>query len=136
MPGGMPIAYWGSKHEPFPQDDYAIVKAAAEKALETMDDAQKIIENRENTHGNYDTQAIRARQIKDTISSADRERQATGMSRLTAAQHEALDMIAVKISRIICGNPNEPDHWLDIAGYATLVHNMLTTGKHLGDTTT
>jgi hypothetical protein len=36
-------------------------------------------------------------------------------------QREALDMILHKIARIVNGNPNETDHWHDIAGYATLV---------------
>jgi hypothetical protein len=39
----------------------------------------------------------------------------------------------MKMSRILCGNPNEPDHWRDIAGYATLIENILVHGKsHLG----
>lgn len=44
-------------------------------------------------------------------------------------QQEALQMIQHKIGRILSGNPNEPDHWKDIAGYATLVENILVTGK-------
>jgi hypothetical protein len=38
---------------------------------------------------------------------------------------ETLSMIAHKIGRIIAGNPEEPDHWRDIAGYAQLVANRL-----------
>ena len=30
-------------------------------------------------------------------------------------------MILHKIGRIVAGDEMEPDHWLDIAGYATLV---------------
>lgn len=44
-------------------------------------------------------------------------------------QKEALQMIQHKIGRILSGNPNEPDHWLDISGYATLVVNILTEEK-------
>jgi hypothetical protein len=33
---------------------------------------------------------------------------------------EALEMICTKIARILSGNPNDPDHWKDIAGYAEL----------------
>lgn len=44
-------------------------------------------------------------------------------------QQEALQMIQHKIGRILSGDPNEPDHWRDIAGYATLVENIITTGK-------
>ena len=31
---------------------------------------------------------------------------------------EALHQIAVKMARINCGDPDFPDHWDDIAGYA------------------
>ena len=34
---------------------------------------------------------------------------------------ESLEMIEHKIARIISGNAYEPDHWLDIMGYAALV---------------
>ena len=40
-------------------------------------------------------------------------------------QREALDMIAHKIARIINGDPNYADSWVDIAGYAKLVADRL-----------
>jgi hypothetical protein len=40
-------------------------------------------------------------------------------------QLQALDMIATKLSRIVHGNPNHLDSWIDIAGYATLVADRL-----------
>lgn len=40
-------------------------------------------------------------------------------------QMEALDMIALKISRIVTGDSTYVDNWDDIAGYATLVANSL-----------
>jgi len=40
-------------------------------------------------------------------------------------QLQALDMIATKISRIVHGNPNHLDSWIDIAGYATLVADRI-----------
>lgn len=40
-------------------------------------------------------------------------------------QWEALEMIVHKISRIVNGNPDKVDHWVDIAGYATLVADRL-----------
>jgi len=40
-------------------------------------------------------------------------------------QWEALEMIVHKIARIINGNPDKVDHWVDIAGYATLVAERL-----------
>lgn len=40
-------------------------------------------------------------------------------------QAEALDMIFTKIGRILNGDPNHIDSWIDIAGYATLVVDRL-----------
>lgn len=40
-------------------------------------------------------------------------------------QRESLDMIAHKIGRILNGDPNYDDSWIDIAGYAKLVADRL-----------
>ena len=40
-------------------------------------------------------------------------------------QMEALDMICHKIARILNGDPNYADSWVDIAGYAQLVADRL-----------
>lgn len=40
-------------------------------------------------------------------------------------QWEALEMIAHKIGRIINGDPDYADSWVDIAGYAKLVSDRL-----------
>jgi hypothetical protein len=41
--------------------------------------------------------------------------------KMTLVQRESLDMIATKIARIVCGDPDELDSWVDIGGYAELV---------------
>ena len=43
-------------------------------------------------------------------------------------QQEALDMICHKIGRIVNGDPNYGDSWVDIAGYAKLVADRLESG--------
>lgn len=48
-----------------------------------------------------------------------------GWAKLACDQAEALDMIAHKIGRILCGDPNYADSWHDIAGYAKLVDDRL-----------
>jgi hypothetical protein len=44
---------------------------------------------------------------------------------LAPDQVEALEMIAHKIGRIVNGDPNYADSWVDIAGYAKLVADRL-----------
>ncbi len=50
---------------------------------------------------------------------------ATNYQNLTPYMRESLEMIQIKISRILEGNCNHTDHWHDIAGYATLVERHL-----------
>jgi hypothetical protein len=45
--------------------------------------------------------------------------------RLEPDQIEALEMICHKIGRIVNGDPNYADSWVDIAGYAKLVADRL-----------
>ena len=78
-----------------------------------------VLEEREKTHGSFAGVASNAQHIKDEIRMAKR------FTLLDEHHREALDLIATKISRIINGNPNETDHWRDIAGYATLVVEIL-----------
>lgn len=87
--------------------------------------AQETIEQREATHGDYRLQASAAQALKDIM------RASPGWEAMTPAAKESCDMIAVKLSRVVNGSPDEPDHWTDIAGYATLVSNLLTKGTHL-----
>lgn len=43
-----------------------------------------------------------------------------GRMAMTPAQRTALEMIAMKMARIVCGDPYFADHWDDIAGYSEL----------------
>lgn len=45
--------------------------------------------------------------------------------RLNDSQTQALEMIIVKMARILNGDPNHPDNWHDLAGYALLVEARL-----------
>jgi len=84
-------------------------------------DINALLAEREKTHGDYMTHAAITQNLKLVMRHhlADLDR---GMDDDMA---ETLDMIAHKIGRIIAGNPAEPDHWRDIAGYAQLVANRL-----------
>lgn len=75
---------------------------------------EQILEQRGSTHGNYRLQGSFAAALKSHFRAQE------GYQQLDAWQKDALDMIAVKISRILHGNPMTKDHWDDIAGYATL----------------
>jgi hypothetical protein len=80
-----------------------------------MSSTKELIAERGKTHGDYSWQALTACQLKQIIETGNK------CLDLSAVQRDALDMICVKISRIVNGDPDFRDHWADIAGYATLV---------------
>ena len=84
-------------------------------------DINVLLAERGKTHGDYEIHAAITQDLKRIITHhvGDLDR------RLDDVMQETLDMIAHKIGRIIAGNPAEPDHWRDIAGYAQLVVNRL-----------
>jgi Domain of unknown function (DUF6378) len=48
-----------------------------------------------------------------------------GTRRMGTSERCALDMIFMKIARLVNGDPSHRDSWHDIAGYATLIVNMI-----------
>ena len=72
-----------------------------------------IIDQRQTTHGDYTRQARLSQDLKTRFRQENH--------RLTHQQAESVEMIFVKISRIVCGSPDELDHWRDIIGYAELI---------------
>lgn len=70
-------------------------------------------------YGSYDEQAACAQRFKQVMAPK------IVTKNFDYDMAESLDMIATKLSRILCGNPNNPDHWHDIAGYATLIEQRL-----------
>ena len=85
--------------------------------FEKQGDVKDTLAERETMHGDYREVSTVAQSIKYALDC----RQA----KLSPAQRESLDMIATKMARIVCGDPNIIDHWLDIEGYARLVRNGL-----------
>lgn len=76
--------------------------------------AEQLTQERGKTHGNFAVNAIISQGIKDFI------RAPLGWQRLTNVQKEVLDVIALKMSRILSGQGMFLDHWADIGGYAEL----------------
>ena len=88
--------------------------------LEVNEIIHKLIVNN-GTHGRYSDTARLAQDFRAICRSADKWSDAQDVVR------ESLDMIATKMARILSGNDMERDHWVDIAGYAMLIVNLLDT---------
>ena len=84
-------------------------------------DINEMLAGREARYGSFQGHAEISQHLKGVIL----QYQAKRGCDLDPDQREALDMIAHKIARIINGDPNYADNWVDIAGYATLVASRL-----------
>lgn len=90
-----------------------------------MSDVDKTLRDRDPRYGNFFVQAQVSQDIKHVMSDARNWRL------MLDFQREALELIAIKISRILNGDPDYQDSWHDIAGYAKLVEEQLQTAEKL-----
>ena len=74
-----------------------------------------ILLTRETTHGSYVEQSTASQTLKRLCE------QARNWDQMPCYMRESIHMIQQKVARIICGDPFERDHWVDIMGYAALV---------------
>jgi len=81
----------------------------------------QILNEREQTHGLFREVAGYSQALKTLM------RSSRNWGRLDVAQAQALEVIADKMARILCGDPAYPDHWQDGAGYFELVVRDLTS---------
>lgn len=76
-------------------------------------------------YGKFIDQAAVTYKLKNVL----REHSSNHSKSYSYDQAEALDMICVKLGRIVNGDSDYADSWVDIAGYAKLVSDRLQTGK-------
>jgi hypothetical protein len=81
-----------------------------------------VLKERGKKYGSFETHAILSQKLKAVIRNHDYHYETKGRS---FAQAEAIDMILYKIARIINGDPNYKDSWVDIEGYAHLISETL-----------
>lgn len=87
-----------------------------------MSDITQTLTERGQRYGKFKDHAAIAQELKralyrhmDTVSKVEPD----------ADQLEALEMICHKLARIVNGDPDYADSWVDIAGYAQLVADRL-----------
>lgn len=90
------------------------------------DETQKILDQRGPVYGPFANNALVAQGLKAAMQPSYPEGlPARRYDTMPVDCREALDLIALKMSRIVTGDPEYLDNWLDISGYATLVANRL-----------
>lgn len=84
-----------------------------------MAEIEETLQERGNNYGTFAENTVTMQALKEIM------RTAPNWKKLTAAQREALEMIQHKVGRILHGNPNHKDSWIDIEGYARLISREL-----------
>lgn len=84
-----------------------------------MTDINATLAERGSRYGKFIGHANITQYLKDAM------RRLEKWDSLADDQKEALEMIQHKVARILNGDPNYADNWIDIAGYATLVADRL-----------
>jgi hypothetical protein len=84
-----------------------------------MNDIKDILDERGTRYGEFENHAVISQGLKSVLFSFNER------LKLEADQREALEMIAHKLARIVNGDPDYADSWIDIAGYAQLVAKRL-----------
>lgn len=85
----------------------------------------KVLSDRGNRYGKFTGHAKITQDIKSIMHNTK------NWSILANDQKEALEMLAHKVGRILNGDPNYDDSWIDIGGYSKLVADRLTSGKEV-----
>lgn len=86
-----------------------------------MVDINNILDERGSKYGSFENHARICQTLKAVIST-----NLIALNKhLASDQQQALDVICDKIARMVNGDSNYIDNWVDIAGYATLVMNRL-----------
>ena len=82
---------------------------------QNLNDTETVLAERGARYGKFTEHARITQNIKFAMTRSRR------WDMLSSDKREALEMIAHKIGRILNGDPEYADSWIDIAGYATLV---------------
>lgn len=88
-----------------------------------MSDVDAILAERSKRYGKFKDHAAIAQDLKRALY---RHMDQVSKVEPDADQLEALEMICHKLARIVNGDPDYADNWVDIAGYAKLVADRLS----------
>lgn len=86
---------------------------------------EEVLNQRQTTYGSFTKNAEISQMLKYFMA------QGTNYKQMPMAHREALEMIVHKIARIVNGDPNYIDNWIDICGYSQLVIEEIKSYEEL-----
>lgn len=108
---------------------------------ETTDSIKQVLNQRGARYGDFTDHAQIAQDLQDVLRGKltsltapeytvyDNLHARAGWHRLSPVQKQALTVICDKLARILSGDPNYDDNWIDLQGYARLVQERLPDAK-------
>jgi hypothetical protein len=118
VPPGRPM-YATLKATPEPIDVQPEGLAAASASLRSGDTLADTLTERGKRYGKFADHAKITQDLKGVMRACPK------WAALTSSQKEALEMVVHKIGRILNGDPDYDDSWVDVAGYSKLVADEL-----------
>lgn len=82
-------------------------------------DVGALLAGRQAQYGEFKDHAVISQGLQDVM------RASPGWARLAPDQRESLTMVQHKVARILNGDPDYDDNWIDMAGYSKLVGDRL-----------
>lgn len=120
-----------------PDDDEDDIEVEDENYIYRVKDAEDVVptvsatgihailEQRGSRYGDFDDHAKLAQNLKNQLAKVGFYKN----DKFKSIHREAADMILHKLARIVNGDPDYDDSWVDIAGYATLVADHIKKSK-------
>lgn len=105
------------------QVDPILTETFCDKKLLEVNSINSILTERGSRYGSFEGHAKVSQNIKHSMRNSNK------WNMLDDDMTEALEMIAHKIGRILNGDPEYLDSWVDIVGYTQLVVNRLEHDK-------
>lgn len=90
-----------------------------------MNQIDNVLAERGKRYGDFSDHAAIAQGLQDVMRRAGAKVCGDSWNKLSNVQKQALTVIADKIARILSGDPNYDDNWIDIQGYAKLAQDRL-----------
>lgn len=101
-----------------------------------MNQIDNVLAERGKRYGDFTDHAVIAQDLQNVMRKAGVKVCGDSWDKLSAVQKQALTVIADKIARILSGDPNYDDNWIDIQGYAKLAQDRLPKQLELFDADT
>lgn len=95
----------------------------------SADQVSQVLNERGKRYGDFTHHAAVCQDLKDSMMFHAYSK----YTQLSPDKKQALDVIADKIARILTGDPEYDDNWIDIQGYAKLAQERLQKSKREAD---